>query len=102
MQERSVEAAGGERVSLSSQAGWGMPRAGHRHWASLPAEGEGGSSSLDKELRDPGSGVYPQDVPIAPGPGGKMGAEGGRGGAAELCGKNRMNEPQTALGSNPC
>lgn len=63
-------------MSLSSQAGWGTPRAGRRHWASLPAEGEGGSSSLDKELRDPGSGVYPQDVPIAPGPGGKMGAEG--------------------------
>lgn len=36
-------------------------------------EGEGRSSSLDKELAGPGSGAYPPDVSIPPGPGGTVG-----------------------------
>lgn len=36
-------------------------------------EGEGRSSSLDKELAGPESGAYTPDVPIPPGPGGTVG-----------------------------
>lgn len=57
-------------------------------------EGEDRSSGLDKELAGPGSGAYPQDVPIRPGPGGMVevgwGSGRGRGRRGEFRGKNIM------------